>query len=286
MHQFPAPRAEPGPTAGLAGVHGCGVAVTGHQQGRPGLLRCLPSGARGQIERNGVGGHAGSMLALDRPQAVMVLQGDMQEGRTAVRTEGESMSQLPCGKDRGAGGGGGRPWGGTDDSSVSAPARHPLGPLGLCDGNGDLCPPGMLRKCQAVMRSPTASGALVKRVPPTGSHQLDVTRARHPGEVPGTCENTENAGDGPGSQQRRWGTHSFSGCLAGDGAGWGWQGTGNAMQPSLHLQERLHLKRIRDSRHRHQTPLSSRKDVTSLLGQVGHCLPPIHTFCLSRPLRP
>lgn len=130
-----------------------------------------------------MGGNAGSMLALSRPQAVIVLQGDMQEGKVVERTEGESMPRLPRGKDCGAAGGGGRPWGGTDDSSVSAPPHCPLGPVGLCDWIGDLCPLGMLSKCQAVMRSPTVSRALVKRVPHTGSRQLDVTWACHPGKV-------------------------------------------------------------------------------------------------------
>lgn len=45
-----------------------------------------------------------------------------------------------------------------DDGSVSMPPRCLLGPaVGLCDWNGNLCPLGMLSKCQALMRFPTLS---------------------------------------------------------------------------------------------------------------------------------
>lgn len=39
----------------------------------------------------------GSTLALNRPQAVTVLQGDMPEAKVVERTAGESMSRLPRG---------------------------------------------------------------------------------------------------------------------------------------------------------------------------------------------
>lgn len=45
-----------------------------------------------------------------------------------------------------------------DDSSVSMPPCRLLGPaVGLCDWNGNLCPLGMLSKCQALMRFATLS---------------------------------------------------------------------------------------------------------------------------------
>lgn len=103
---------------------------------------------------------SGSRAGLEQAAgAVTVPRGAARGGR-----RWEQHFQAPRGgiqRHRSAPGGGGArgpPCDSKDDSFLSVSPQGLLGPArGLCDWNGNLCPLGMLSKCQALMRFPTMS---------------------------------------------------------------------------------------------------------------------------------
>lgn len=133
------------------------MAAIGCLQGGPCFLRFPLSWAGGQIKRNWVGG------AFRLPwwcwtdcRQCYCSRRRLAKEEGGGRTGRESIFRLPGGEGSRAMKAFQAAGGGEEDSSISEPPCCLLClAVGLCDWTINLCPLGMLSKCQALMRFPT-----------------------------------------------------------------------------------------------------------------------------------